>query len=494
MKDDRISFLNESFQDISEDMNKALHEKDLDTVDYIFLRTYRLLDRTEEFLVEQVRRQNSWRDTERILAIKASIQMSMSKWNAELAEYYKQDGDKNTAEREWLAALAQPTKDADFFVQYAHVTVENKHLFVHKDIKDNIEFVNRYNIYEVKKCLRRARFSLKAAVSMSGMTDAIGYFIGWIDLLEQEIAERPELVEALSCEEENITIEAALAQLNTLIGLDSVKQRIHEISNWVTFSQLRREGGFKVNDLSLHMVFSGNPGTGKTTVARIVASIYKALGVLKKGHLVEARRADLVAEYVGQTATKTMKVIKEAEGGVLFIDEAYALTRFSGGNDFGIEAIDTIVKEMEDNRSNLVVILAGYPKEMKDFIAANPGLQSRFKFHIDFPDYSLNELTEIMDLLLKDKQYRMKPEAKQIASKLIEKQVIENPTTHGNGRLVRNLLEDAILTKAAQVVDNKVNSRELGELDLIDEEVMRLVKFNGKSKEERNHFLKDGFQ
>ncbi|MBO4666119.1 MAG: AAA family ATPase, partial [Paludibacteraceae bacterium] len=185
--------------------------------------------------------------------------------------------------------------------------------------------------------------------------------------------------------------------LDELIGLDAVKQEVETLSNFIRIQQARAANGLKTSPVSYHCVFTGSPGTGKTTVARILAQIYKSLGVVSKGHLVETDRAGLVAEFIGQTAIKTDKVIESALDGVLFIDEAYALAA-GGDNDYGKEAIATLLKRMEDYRERLIVILAGYTENMKDFIASNPGLQSRFSRYIDFPDYTAAELLQIFEL------------------------------------------------------------------------------------------------
>ncbi|MNC18344.1 Stage V sporulation protein K [compost metagenome] len=229
------------------------------------------------------------------------------------------------------------------------------------------------------------------------------------------------------------------------------------------------------------MVFSGNPGTGKTTVARIVGSIFQAMGILQKGHVVEVDRSDLVAEYVGQTAVKTMGKLKEAYEGVLFIDEAYSLTR-STDHDFGIEAVDTIVKEMEDKRNKLVVILAGYPQEMKGFLNSNPGLHSRFNHQIEFDDYSLDELMRINSLMLSKRQYRLTEDASWKLREMLQQEMVRKPHTHGNGRLVRNYLEEMILTKASLTVERKKRDGVTAELDLIDSEVAARVAQRLKGK------------
>ena len=404
MENDRSSFLQDLFYEIEQDMNLALKDEDLESVKYHFLRVFRILARADELIGKALTDESS--EIERFITLKASIQKSISDWRTKLAIHFDQEGMYEEAEDEWLAALAYPSDDSDRYIQYAHSVLRNKNLFVNKDIQENMEFVNIYNVKDIKIVLKRARFAAKSFVSEQGMNDPTGYILTWIDLIEKAIDEREDLQLALSKQEDFASLETVMGELDLLIGMRTIKRKIKEISDWVTFSQMRRDEGLKVDEISLHMVFSGNPGTGKTTVARIVAKVLKALGVLKKGHLIEVGRSDLVAEYVGQTATKTMKKIKEAEHGVLFIDEAYSLTR-SSGNDFGIEAIDTLVKAMEDNRGQLVVILAGYPDEMRTFMESNPGLRSRFKYHIEFPDYSIEELLQIHDVLLKEKQYKI---------------------------------------------------------------------------------------
>lgn len=236
-------------------------------------------------------------------------------------------------------------------------------------------------------------------------------------------------------------------ELRSLIGLDSVKTEIETLTNFIKIQQERQLKGLKTSQLSYHCIFTGNPGTGKTTVARIVAEIYKELGILKKGHLVETDRSGLVAEYVGQTAVKTNKIIDTALDGVLFIDEAYSLISNSE-NDYGKEAIATLLKRMEDNRDRLVVILAGYSNEMQQFINSNPGLQSRFNRYIEFPDYSAEELYQIFELNLKQFDYTFAEDVKNPLKIFLEQTINNKDNNFGNARFIRNLFEKTIERQA----------------------------------------------
>ena len=242
----------------------------------------------------------------------------------------------------------------------------------------------------------------------------------------------------------------ALQQLDKLIGLESVKEEVNKLTNFIKVQNLRKQKGMNAITLSYHCVFTGNPGTGKTTVARIVAQIYHELGILKKGQLVETDRSGLVAEYVGQTAVKTNKIIDSALDGVLFIDEAYSLVQ-GGGNDYGKEAIATLLKRMEDDRDRLIVILAGYDNEMKLFIDSNPGLQSRFNRYIHFSDYNAEELTAIFKLNLKKFDYELTNDAEQKISHLFSYAVSHKDQNFGNGRYARNVLEKTLENQATRL-------------------------------------------
>ena len=244
-------------------------------------------------------------------------------------------------------------------------------------------------------------------------------------------------------------------ELDELIGLNSVKEEVRSLANFVKVQQQRKQQGLKVPKLSYHLVFTGSPGTGKTTVARIVARIYKDLGILKKGHTVETDRAGLVAGYVGQTAEKTDSMIAKAINGVLFIDEAYALVPEDNGMDYGQEAISTLLKRMEDYRDSLVVIIAGYSNEMKRFIDSNPGLQSRFTRYIDFPDYTSGELVDIFKMYMRKNQYTLSPDAEQTLRERLNYAVAHKDRNFGNARYVRNIFEKAVQRQADRLGGTK---------------------------------------
>lgn len=235
-------------------------------------------------------------------------------------------------------------------------------------------------------------------------------------------------------------------ELDDLIGLESVKREVKELTNYIRIQKERGRKGMRVSPITYHCVFTGNPGTGKTTVARILAKIYKNIGVIPKGHLVETDRSGLVGEYVGQTAVKTNKVIDHALGGVLFIDEAYSL--LGDEKDYGREAIATLLKRMEDERGQLVVILAGYTKEMQDFINSNPGLQSRFSRYIEFPDYNADELFQIFCKQLKQFEYTLTDEAAEALKGYFADAVTYKGPNFGNARFVRNVFEHTLQKQA----------------------------------------------
>ncbi|MBR5413276.1 MAG: AAA family ATPase [Fibrobacter sp.] len=260
------------------------------------------------------------------------------------------------------------------------------------------------------------------------------------------------------------TLSKADRELYSLVGLASVKKEILSLKNMIVAQNKRASAGLPSIPMSYHCVFTGNPGTGKTTVARIVAEIYKDLGILEKGHLVECDRSALVAGYTGQTAIKTNEVIDKALDGVLFIDEAYTLARNDGQDPFGQEAIDTLLKRMEDDRSRLVVIVAGYTDEMKSFIESNPGLSSRFNRYIEFPDYSEAELLEIFKRLAEKQKLELSPEFENALKALFSHVIAKGDSSFGNGRGVRNLYEKTLVNQANRLAQKDYSVSDLMKL------------------------------
>tara|TARA_B110000305_G_C19417497_1_gene628845 strand:- start:523 stop:1848 length:1326 start_codon:yes stop_codon:yes gene_type:complete len=269
-------------------------------------------------------------------------------------------------------------------------------------------------------------------------------------------------VQAEDEESEELSLDSCLAELDQLVGLEKVKDEIDKLISYLKIQAMRKEHDLAQANLSLHMVFTGSPGTGKTTVARIIAKIYRALGFLKKGHLVETDRSGLIGKYVGHTEAKTTDVINQALNGVLFIDEAYSLVKDSD-NDFGQEAIDTIVKRMEDDRDCLVVIVAGYENEMQRFIGANPGLQSRFNTYVDFENYEPKELLEVLRIFAKANDYEIASDAEGKVMKVFETKTKEATSSFGNARFVRNLFEQILRNHAFRLsrIEGKIEKKDL---------------------------------
>jgi SpoVK/Ycf46/Vps4 family AAA+-type ATPase len=253
-------------------------------------------------------------------------------------------------------------------------------------------------------------------------------------------------------------IEDLKAELDSYIGLEAIKEEVRNLINMVQVYKLRREHDLPTTDMSLHMVFTGNPGTGKTMIGRLMARIYHSLGILSKGQLVEVDRSGLVAGYVGQTAIKTSKVIEKAMGGVLFIDEAYALNGRSE-NDFGQEAIDTLLKAMEDHRDDLVVIVAGYTELMKKFIHSNPGLESRFNRYLEFADYTTDEMLGIFAMQCRKGCYTLAEGVEELVRDYINEENVD-PEVFGNGRGVRNIFENILVQQNNRLAAMETITRE----------------------------------
>ncbi|MBD1909629.1 AAA family ATPase [Leptolyngbya sp. FACHB-16] len=264
-------------------------------------------------------------------------------------------------------------------------------------------------------------------------------------------------------------LEKALAELNELVGMENIKEEVKTLTNFLKVQKIRAERGLAQTPVSLHSVFGGPPGTGKTTVARLISRIFKGLGFLKKGHLIETDRSGLVAGYIGQTAKKVDDLVQTALDGVLFIDEAYALVPrdSSGSRDFGQEAVDTLLKRMEDYRDRLVVIVAGYTDEMENFVESNPGLKSRFNRYYFFNDYEPQELLQIYEKMASKSHFHLTDGARQRLLAVLNALYDERDRTFGNGRLVRNLFE--------KTLEKQANRLAVSPMNLTDEELTTLT-------------------
>ncbi len=293
---------------------------------------------------------------------------------------------------------------------------------------------------EIGNWLREGRITPADALQMA------------IDLRRRRAAPRAQPRPADAGEDRERRVRAVIAELDGLVGLEPVKQLVRELQAYIAIQLRRARAGLASQPSSLHMIFTGNPGTGKTTVARLLGRLFKEMGVLPKGHMVEAERADLVGEYIGHTAQRTRDVVRRALGGVLFIDEAYSLAR-GGERDFGKEAIDFLVRAMEEHRGELVLILAGYPDEMAWFLRQNPGLRSRFALTIHFPDYTPEDLVAIAEMMLRRRDYQLTPDGRAALRQILRGRGWLTAGEHGNARAVRNLIERAIRCQALRLVD-----------------------------------------
>jgi stage V sporulation protein K len=263
-------------------------------------------------------------------------------------------------------------------------------------------------------------------------------------------------------------LEDVLKELDALVGLENIKSEVRELANFLKVQKMRQEKGLRAIPVSRHMVFFGNPGTGKTTIARLLAQVFHSLELLRLGHLIEVDRAGLVAGYVGQTAPKVKEVVNKALGGVLFIDEAYSLSS-GGGNDFGQEAIETLLKLMEDNRDDLIVIVAGYTDKMQEFLYSNPGLRSRFSKHLRFDDYTRDDLVKIFKSFCGKADYELTPEAEKELEIILSVLTASRDETFGNARLARNLFETTVSKQANRIISlTDIDKRVLSSIEAAD--------------------------
>lgn len=280
-------------------------------------------------------------------------------------------------------------------------------------------------------------------------------------------------------EEENYSLEELIGQLNSLVGLEKVKSKVNDLIAFQKVQMLRRANGLHTPKNTMHLAFTGNPGTGKTTVARIVGRIYKKIGLLSKGHFMEVSRTDLIAGYQGQTAHKVKEVIEKAKGGVLFIDEAYSITENDHSDSYGRECLTELTKALEDYREDLVVIVAGYTAPMKQFFESNPGLKSRFNTFIEFEDYDTQELMDVLLNMSQVDDYIFSERAKEILRQEITKTIESNKKDFANGRYIRNIFESMMMNHARRI--EKIDSPTLHQLkEIIAEDI---------PKESRGRFL-----
>ena len=292
------------------------------------------------------------------------------------------------------------------------------------------------------------------------------FFILLYDYLSRKYLKNPQKQQVREVEVKELKDPTGTVQeqLNKLIGLQDVKREIKKLTNMSLLQKKRRDAGKKVVNSSMHLVFTGNPGTGKTTVARLVGQIFKEIGILKSGHMIEADRSTLVGEYVGHTEKKVKEAVEKAKDGVLFIDEAYALAS-QGGNDYGKLAIDTLIKLMEDNRDCLSVIVAGYTEPMQEFISSNHGLQSRFTRYISFEDYSVDELFDIFQSMMGNVEYKLDSNAEEKVKRVLMNHWLIRDDHFGNGRDVRTMFERVIENQASRIVSSQV----FDNMDLVEE-------------------------
>lgn len=301
----------------------------------------------------------------------------------------------------------------------------------------------------------------KITPMLKELSDTLACYLGYSYISE--------IFEKEADKKKNSSLDELMNELNQLVGLSKVKEEVRRLVIYQKIQAKRKESGLKVPKRTLHMAFMGNPGTGKTTVARIVGRMYYQLGLLSKGHFTEVSRTDLIAGYQGQTALKVKSVIEKAKGGVLFIDEAYSITENDNTDSYGRECLTELTKALEDSRDDLIVIVAGYTEPMNHFFQSNPGLKSRFNYFINFENYSSTELIDILETLARKDDYQLSDELKERLSSYFTDELEAKVENFSNGRFVRNLYEDLIMNQAVRLNNTKqYSSQELSLLELED--------------------------
>ena len=323
-------------------------------------------------------------------------------------------------------------------------------------------------VQQTAEIIQSKKYSKDVQRIASLLKDSVLKFYGYLRIMDAAEHIFPGI------DENNKTLDELLEELNALVGLENVKAEVHNLIAYHTVQQLREKQNLYSQKSTMHMAFTGNPGTGKTTVARIVGRIYKQLGLLSRGHFCEVSRTDLIAGYQGQTALKVKKVIEKAKGGVLFIDEAYSITENDHTDSYGRECLTELTKALEDYRDDLVVIVAGYTEPMKHFFSSNPGLKSRFNIFIEFPDYSAKELLVMLKMLCSKNDYVLDDAVTSRLSSFFEEQTMKKCENFANGRLVRNLFDDLVMHHAKRVFNVDKNASDLQLLSVITTEDFKL--------------------